>query len=62
MLIGEDYKSWSYVSQPGQTPSYTYKLINYSDVYGMRGKVCRKRYEAQSYYYYKGKCLDYKYL
>ena len=27
----------------------------------LRGKVCRKRYEAQSYYYYKGKCNDYKY-
>ena len=63
MIIGEHYKSYSYVSQPGQTPSYTYKLINYSDVYGMMGRVCRRRVwpDGSSYYYYKGKCHDYKY-
>ena len=61
MFIGEYYKTWQYQYHQGQTPSYSYKLINYSDVYGTRGKVCRRRYEAQSYYYYKGKCTDYKY-
>ena len=63
MFIGEWYKSWSYVSLPGQNPAYTYKLINYSDTYGMMGKVCRRRIwpNGVNYYYYKGKCHEYKY-
>ena len=62
MFISENYKTWSYQSLPGQTPSYKYKLINYTDVYGMLGKVCRKRHNnGMSYYYYKGKCNEYKY-
>ena len=62
MFIGEYYKYYQYQYLSGQTPSYSYKLINYSDVYGMRGKVCRRRYnDGMNYYYYKGKCHDYKY-
>ena len=63
MFTGEDYKTWIYQSLSGQNPSYTYKLVNYSDVYGMLGKVCRKRMwpDGMTYYYYKGICHDYKY-
>ena len=63
MFIAEDYKSWSYKSLSGQTPHYTYELINYTQIYGTRGKICRRRRDddVTQYYNYKGKCNEYKY-
>lgn len=63
MFIAEDYKSWSYKSLAGQNPSYTYELINYTQIYGTMGKICRRRSydDPTKYYAYRGYCDKYKY-
>ena len=62
-MIGEYYKSWSYISRPGQTPSYTYEVVNYTDKYGTYGRICRRRKynDVFKYYHYKPHCNKYKY-
>ena len=49
--------------RPGQTPSYTYEVVNYTDKYGTYGRICRRRKynDVFKYYHYKPHCNKYKY-